>query len=160
MTIQFLYWHWLVAGMLLIIAELFVPSFTIFWFGLGAILVALFLLAAPGLSLSWQLFIFALASCLFTLLWFKFIRPRMTDRTKAGIAKEAVLGESGQVIRAPGDTRRGVVRFTTPVLGADEWPFICTEAVQPGDRVFIKEISGNTLIVTKSAPMAGEFKAH
>ncbi len=159
MTLQILYWHWLVVGMLLIIAELFVPSFTIFWFGLGAILVALFLLAAPGLSLSWQLLIFALASCLFTLLWFKLIKPRMTDRTKAGMAKEAVLGESGQVIKAPGETRRGVVRFTTPVLGADEWSFICAEPVVPGDRVFIREISGNTLIVTKSAPMTGEVQA-
>ena len=33
------YWHWLVFGMILIIAELFIPSFTIFWFGLGALAV-------------------------------------------------------------------------------------------------------------------------
>ncbi|MBI5894545.1 MAG: NfeD family protein [Desulfobacterales bacterium] len=145
MTIQILYWHWLVVGMLLIIAELFIPSFTIFWFGLGAIIAALFLMALPGLTLSWQLFIFALASCLFTLLWFKLIKPRMTDRTKAGMAKEAVLGESGQVIQTPS--------------GADEWAFICAEPVLSGDRVYIQEISGNTLIVTKSAPTAGEVKA-
>ncbi len=152
MSLQILYWHWLVAGMLLIIAELFIPSFTIFWFGLGAILVALFLLAAPGLALSWQLFIFALASCLFTLLWFKFIKPRMTDRTKAGMAKEAALGESGQVIQAPAGGKRGVVRFATPLLGEDEWPFICDDPVHPGDRVYVMDLSGNTLIVAKSAP--------
>ena len=33
------YWYWLVFGMVLVIAEMFIPSFTIFWFGLGAIIV-------------------------------------------------------------------------------------------------------------------------
>ena len=40
MEFKLLYWYWLVFGMILIIAELFIPSFTIFWFGLGAILEA------------------------------------------------------------------------------------------------------------------------
>ena len=39
MDIQLLYWHWLVIGMLLVVAEIFVPSFTVLWFGLGALLV-------------------------------------------------------------------------------------------------------------------------
>jgi inner membrane protein len=149
MALKILYWYWLVFGMLLIIAELFIPSFTIFWFGLGAIVAAICLLAMPELAFSWQLFIWAIGSCLFTLLWFKYFKPRMTDRTKAGISREAVMGESGQVILAPSEKRRGVVRFTTPVLGADEWPFICNGAVASGDRVVIKDISGNTLIVEK-----------
>ncbi len=149
MGLKLLYWHWLVFGMILIIAELFVPSFTIFWFGLGAVIVALVLLVAPGPTLAWQLFIWAVASIIFTLLWFKLFRPLMRDRTKAGIALEAILGESGRVIRVPEDDRRGVVRFTTPLLGADEWPFICEQTVATGDRVHVKEISGNTLIVEK-----------
>ena len=37
MDMQMLYWHWLVFGILLVIAEIFIPSFTIMWFGLGAI---------------------------------------------------------------------------------------------------------------------------
>ena len=51
------YWYWLVFGMLLIIAEIFIPSFTVFWFGLGAIIVALFLWLLPDMAVSWQLFI-------------------------------------------------------------------------------------------------------
>ena len=147
MEFQMLYWHWLVIGMLLIIGEIFVASFTMFWFGLGGLVVALALGLAPQLSLTWQLLIWALSSAVFTLLWFKLVRPRMKDRTKAGIARESAIGESGQVIKAPAEGRRGVVRFTTPLLGSDEWPFICEEPVTPGSRVFIKEISGNTLVV-------------
>ena len=149
MEFKLLYWYWLVFGMLLIMAEIFIPSFTVFWFGLGAIIVALILWLLPDVAVSWQLFIWAIASIVFTALWFKFLKPLMTDRTKAGISREAISGESGQVIRTPEADRRGIVRFTTPLLGSDEWPFICEQAVDSGDRVFVKDISGNTLIVEK-----------
>ena len=149
MEFKTLYWYWLVFGMVLIIAEIFIPSFTIFWFGLGAIMVAGFLWLFPDLALSWQLFIWAIASCVFTFLWFKIFKPMMVDRTKAGVSREAILGESGQVIKIPQAERRGVVRFTTPLLGSDEWPFICEEEIALGDRVVVKDISGNTLIVEK-----------
>jgi membrane protein implicated in regulation of membrane protease activity len=149
MEFKLLYWHWLVWGMLLIIAEIFIPSFTIFWFGLGGIIVAGLLYLFPDLLLSWQLFFWAIASCGFTFLWFKLFKPLMKDRTKAGISREAILGESGQVIKVPEKGKRGIVRFTTPLLGDDEWPFISEEKIAPGDRVFVKDISGNTLIVEK-----------
>ena len=149
MEFKLLYWHWLVWGMLLIIAEIFIPSFTIFWFGLGGIIVAGLLYLVPDLLLSWQLFFWAIASCGFTFLWFKLFKPLMKDRTKAGISREAILGESGQVIKVPEKGKRGIVRFTTPLLGDDEWPFISEDKIAPGDRVFVKDISGNTLIVEK-----------
>ncbi len=151
MAFKLLYWHWLAFGMVLILAEIFIPSFTIFWFGLGAMVVSLALLIGKDLPLSWQLFIWAVASCTFTLLWFRYLRPRMTDRTKAGLSREAALGETGQVIRMPEEGRRGVVRFTTPLLGDDEWPFICDAEVAVGDRVMVREVSGNTLLVSKKS---------
>jgi membrane protein implicated in regulation of membrane protease activity len=150
MNISIQYWHWLVFGMVLIMAEIFVPSFTIFWFGLGGLVVAGLMLLFSGISLTWQLFIWAIASCGFTFLWFKFIRPMMTDRTRAGISREAAVGETGQVIREPGPGRRGIVRFSTPLLGSEEWPFICDSAVDVGDRVCVSDISGNTLVVKKN----------
>jgi len=109
------------------------------------------MLLQPGLSLTWQLFIWALASCAMTFLWFKYIRPRMVDRTHAGIARESLLGQTGQVIQAPVEGRNGVMRFAVPMLGSDEWAFFCSEPVAPGDRVVVKEISGNTLVVTSTA---------
>jgi len=150
MDITVQYWHWLVFGMILIMAELFVPSFTIFWFGLGGIVVAGLLLLFSGIGFSWQLFVWAISSCMFTFLWFKFIRPRMADRTKAGIAREAAIGETGQVIRKPAQGRRGQVRFSTPLLGSEEWPFMCEDSVSIGDRVTVADFSGNTLIVKKT----------
>jgi membrane protein implicated in regulation of membrane protease activity len=149
MDLQPQYWHWIVLGMILIMAELFIPSFTIFWFGLAALIVGGILLAWPGCSFTWQLFIWAMGSCCMALLWFKLFKPFMADRTKAGISREAIVGESGQVIKTPEGDQRGVLRFTTPVLGSDEWPFICEENIAAGDPVVVKDVSGNTLIVTK-----------
>ena len=142
-------WHWLVLGILLVIMEIFIPSFTVLWFGLGALVVGVTLWPLPELPLAAQLLIWIVASCLFAILWFMYFKPRMIDKTTAGIAREAAVGESGQVIKVPAGERRGVVRFAIPILSADEWEFICEQDVAVGDRVFIKEFSGNTLIVVK-----------
>lgn len=143
------YWHWLLLGMALMIAEMFLASFFVFWFGLGALLVGACLWIEPDLSLSTQLLLWTAASGLMTLLWFRYLRPRMKDHTQAGNAREAVIGEAGRVLRAPHGGQRGMVRFTTPLLGDDEWQFICDEPVTIGDRVYVKDFSGNTLIVEK-----------
>ena len=144
-----LYWHWLLIGLVLIVAEIFLPSFTALWFGFGALLVGGLAWFLPTLSLTLQLAIWAAASALFTFLWFRYLRPRMGDRTNAGIAREAVIGESGHVLRPPAGDKRGQVRFAMPLLGDDEWTFICNSPVTSGDRVRVTDISGNTLIVEK-----------
>jgi hypothetical protein len=143
------YWHWLILGMALLIAEMFIGSMAVLWFGLGALTIAAFVFFVPDMEPTWQLFIWALLSGLLTSLWFRYFKPRMADRTKAGIPREAALGETGIVIRAPEEGRRGMVRFSIPLLGSDEWPFICEREVRAGEKVSVKEISGNTLIVEK-----------
>lgn len=35
-------WHWFVLGVLLIISELLLPAFNALWFGIGAIMVGIF----------------------------------------------------------------------------------------------------------------------
>ena len=148
-NLQFLYWHWLLLGIILVGAEMFLASFMILWFGLGALVVGLVLLIFPTLPLTYQLLLWTILSSAFAVFWFKYFQPRMVDKTKAGIAREAAIGESGTVVKIPVEGKRGVVRFVTPILGDDEWEFVCEQPLETGDRVFIQEFSGNTLIVTK-----------
>ncbi len=143
-------WYWLVFGMVLILLELAIPSFTIVWFGLGALVVALFQWLLPELALSWRIFIWTISSIAMTVLWFRVFKPLMVHKTTAGISLEALLGESGLVIQPPRADKRGVIKFTTPVLGAEQWQFICESEVAVGDRVTVVSISGNTLIVKKA----------
>lgn len=142
------YWHWLVIGLVLIALEAMLPSFVAFWFGAGAIIVGILLLIIP-LSFTLQLLVWLGFSSAALLAWFKWIRPRMRDRTTSGLARESIIGEAGMVIRLPQDQHRGMLRFSTPKLGSEEWEFMCDAKVDIGDRVHVREISGNTLIVEK-----------
>lgn len=147
-------WHWMVFGMLSMLTELLVPLLVWFWFGLGAVLVAAVLFFAPGLALSTQLLLWVLFSLGMLGAWFFFFRRFMPDRTRAGVSRKAALGTSGQVLTPPLAGEPGRVRFTTPLLGASEWPMISREALKEGDRVWVVDVSGNTLVVSLSAPQA------
>lgn len=142
--------HWLTLGLVLLIAELFGQSMAILWFGLGALVVAGILFFFPAVSIEWQLFVWAVCSGVLTLAWFAWIRPRMADKTRAGQAYEAMVGETGTVIRVPGAGTRGIVRFPRPLMGSDEWPVICDQELKLGERVVVKDVSGNTLVVEKA----------
>jgi hypothetical protein len=129
--------------------EIFIPSFTILWFGAGAIIVGGMLFVLPEASLTAQCLLWAISSCIFTGLWFKFLKPLSVNKTMAGMSLESIQGEVGQVLVPPSDSRRGTLRFQAPILGSDEWSFICEDPVAIGDRVRVTEVSGNSLIVVK-----------
>jgi membrane protein implicated in regulation of membrane protease activity len=140
------YWHWMVLGLLLVATELFVPIFVMIWFGASAIAVGLILLVVD-LSLVVQMLFWLSLSVLDLVVWFKFIHPKMKNKTLSGMSREQVIGQEGMVIRLGPEIEQGTIRFSIPVLGSDEWQFICREHVAVGDRLVVEDISGNTLIV-------------
>lgn len=148
MELQLLYWHWLVFGMLLVLAELVIPSFTIVWFGLGALLVGLLSWIGFSPELKWQLLLWILLSAGLTAAWFRWIKPLSKDMTKAGIVREALLGERCLLIKAPTvEGARGECRFSVPIFGSDTWPCLVDGNARVGDTVIVKDILGNTVLV-------------
>ena len=143
------YWHWIVFGIVLMLSEIFIGSFFIFWFGAAAVVVGLLILPLPDVSPTAQLIIWAVSSASFALAWFKLVKPLNVDKTKAGLSKEALVGEIGQVLQIPSGDKRGKVRFPAPVLGSDEWLIISHDTISIGDRVSVVDLSGNALIVEK-----------
>lgn len=150
MDLTLLYWHWIVVGIVLMLAEIFVGTFFIFWFGAAAVVIGLFLLPFPGIGIAAQVVSWGVLSTLFAIAWFRFMKPLSTDKTKAGLSRESLLGEIGQVLSAPNGDKRGTVRFPAPILGSDEWQIISQDSLNPGDRVSVIDVSGNSLIVTKA----------
>ena len=69
MDIEVLYWYWMVLGLILIVAEIFIPSFTILWFGIGAMLVGMTMLVVD-ISFTIQVLLWTLFSITSTILWF------------------------------------------------------------------------------------------
>jgi membrane protein implicated in regulation of membrane protease activity len=141
------WWHWIVGGIVLVLAELVIPSFFIVWFGLGALLVGLLALAFD-LSLTAQLATWTLASLAMVGLWFRVFKQSFV-KTRAGTASGEAIGEIGLLVGAVAPFERGKVRFQRPVLGSDEWVCLADTAIAAGDRVKVVAIEGSFLKVSK-----------
>lgn len=143
------WWHWLIAGMALVLLELAVPAFFVIWFGLGAILVALVLLLAGELSLTAQIGLWIIASLAMVVLWFRVFR-RNQFRSLVGTADGTVIGEVGLLVGAVAPFQHGKVRFQRPVLGAEEWVCLSDSAIGAGERVKVVAVEGSFVRVTKA----------
>ncbi len=143
------WWHWILGGFVLIGLELIIPSFTIIWFGLGALLVGLLVAVSPAMPDWLQVLLWAVASVAFTVMWFKYLKPK-GDRTHAGLSKEGIVGETGIIIKGTSDSfAKGVVRFRISILGADEWTCFADEPLPVGSTVLVVDIEGQILKVRK-----------
>ncbi len=151
MAFEFLPWHWIVFGIALMIGEIFLATFFILWFGAAAVLVGVMLYFVPTLSATWQILSWTIVSSILAWGWFRYLKPLSIDKTKAGLSKEAIVGEIGQVLVVPTGDKRGRLRFPAPVLGADEWIIISQDELALGDRVTVVDVSGNSLIVKNVA---------
>lgn len=143
------WWHWAIGGILLALLELAIPAFFVLWFGLGALLVALVLFLAPGLSLTVQLALWTAASAGMVVLWFRVFR-RNDYKTRLGTAGGEVIGEVGLLVGPVAPFQRGRVRFQRPVLGAEEWVCLAETAIPAGERVKVVAIEGSFLKVAKA----------
>ena len=140
-------WHWFVLGVVLMLSELVLPAFAALWFGIAAIMVGILFWLFPMMGFTTQIVTWIILSILCTLLWFKFIKPLSTDKTKAGLSREATIGQVGMVIKIHLEHDLTTVRFPMPVLGSDEWNCRSLEPVRVGDRVRVIDILGNELVV-------------
>ena len=142
------WWHWIVGGIVLVLAELVIPSFFIVWFGLGALLTGLLTLAFD-LSVTAQLATWTLASLAMAGLWFRVFKQSFV-KTRVGTADGEVIGEIGLLVSAVAPFERGKVRFQRPVLGSEEWVCLADTAIAAGERVKVMAVEGSFLKVSKT----------
>ena len=140
-------WHWFVLGILLILSELILPAFAALWFGIAAVIISILVWLFPSMGLPAQIILWVVLSISCTVVWFKFIKPLSVDKTKAGLSREATIGQVGMVIQIGQEPELVKVRFQLPVLGSDEWNCRTLSPVQVGDRVRVTDILGNELVV-------------
>jgi membrane protein implicated in regulation of membrane protease activity len=141
----FEWWHWVVLGLCLSIAELAIPAFFIVWFGIGAILVGLLLAAVPELGLTAQLLGWAGISTLLVIAWFRYLRPRTVSAV--GTSAANVVGEVGILVSDLGPSSRGQVRFQKPLLGSDVWECYSDREIRAGERVRVTAVEGSFIKV-------------
>ena len=141
------WWYWVIAGFCLIGVELILPSFTIIWFGMGALVVGVLSGLWPDLSLVGQIVLWPLASIGFSAMWFKYLKPK-GNRPLVGMTKEGIVGETGVIVCGTEDSNgEGIVKFRVSVLGTYEWACYSSEALHVNDRVRVIDIEGQILKV-------------
>ena len=148
---NFEWWHWIVLGLTLVVAELAVPAFFVIWFGLGALLVGLALLAVP-LGATAQIGLWVVASVAMVGLWFRVFKggEYLHSRTRVGQSDGEPIGEIGLMTKPAEPFARGRLRFQKPVLGAEEWECVADAPIAVGERVRVVAIEGSFLKVVKA----------
>lgn len=128
---------WAIAGAILCLMELFVPTaFVEFMMGLSALVVAVISLFLPSFSL--QMVLWLVFSVLFIIASRRFLSPKRS-------ALELGDDTEGRTLTAiePGETGRVLYE-------GNSWAARCsdeTTAIAPQEKVYIVDRQGNTLII-------------
>ena len=134
---------WFIVGLLLFLAELVVPGFVIFFFGVGAWVTALVCLVFhPGIDL--QILIFAFTSFLSLIALRRLIQKKFfygKDSTAAAVEDE-FTGKEAVALTSFGPGEKGKVEFKGTTWSAES-----DTAIKEGQRVMILEKESFNLIV-------------
>src|SRR5262245_4138865 len=139
---EILWWHWIVLGIALMLAELAVPAFFLVWFGAAAVVVGLAVAVFPSFSFAYQVVVWTVVSVALVWLWFKVFK-RGHHKTRAGLSTGTFVGEVALVTRDMRPYERGRIRFQKPILGDETWESIADEEIRAGERVKVIAVEGN-----------------
>ena len=139
---------WCLIGIVMMIIEFLVPGFVIFFFGLGAFIVALLSFLIPSLSLNSQLIIFiitSIAALLFLRKWFKSIFTGLLNR-KETMPKniDSYIGETATVVENIAPQASGKIEFH-----GTKWNAISGVPIKSGERIVIVKQNNLTFEVKK-----------
>lgn len=111
---------WFFLGLILLLLELVVPGFVIFFFGVGAWATALIcLIAEPGINL--QIIIFAVTSVLSLVALRKIIQKKFfySKDGKSEAVEDEFTGKEGIAISGFGKDKKGKVEFKGTLWNAE-----------------------------------------
>ena len=138
-----LWWHWIVLGVILLIAEMSIGTFFLLGLGVAAILVGI-IDVMMGTSFTVELTIWMGLSIIAIWIWFKWFREEpVTDSGQSNYRLDTL----GVVLEDIQPHSRGKVKFDTPVLGNTHWHAISTVDIDAGTRVKIVQINGQLIEV-------------
>lgn len=135
-------WHlWVIAGIALLIVEMFTFSFLFGSFGTAALITAA--VAGQDASLAWQLFTFCVASAVCLAIMRPLARKAHVSAEHKPTNVHALVGRQGIVIESVGQ-QPGRVK-----LGGEEWRAIAesSQSLDEGTAVCITNVQGATLTV-------------
>lgn len=141
--------YWLVAGIVFFIAEMAIPGIGLLFAGFGALTVGMLLNFSfiEQSNTLLQALVFVVSTALWALVLWKPLQKLRMGKNKVPynniVGETAVVSEKG-ISKAHG----GEVVWSGAIMRAKFDDRTLVEQLEPGKQVIIKEITGNTLIVT------------
>jgi len=150
MDIIVLWWHWVAIGLTLMLAELVVGTFVLFGLGVAGVVTGILVAMSDG-SPVFGLITYSILSVLFVWVWMHWHKPPRLSTS--GQSNDAIAAEGVAAGDIPCDSR-GVVKFTTPLLGATKWTAVNDDVdpIKKGTRVVVTKVNGQLIhIIAKEA---------
>ena len=137
-------WLWLYAGALLMLAEILAPGFVIFFFGLAAATVGLFLFAFD-FSATVQAALFSVLSVVYLVGLRRVVKSVfMGETAESAVTAGEYVGRVARVVETIRPEVPGRV-----LLGDAEWTASASERLEPGTEVRVVSQANLTLAVEK-----------
>jgi membrane protein implicated in regulation of membrane protease activity len=135
---------WFILGFVLLLLEFALPGLIIFFFGLGAWVVAVICLFTD-LSLNYQLVIFMVSSVLSVLLLRKSLRRMLQARKSPELLEEEFIGKTAKAETAISPGNNGKIFFK-----GSSWNASSSDVIAAGENVIITGNESIVLIVKSS----------
>ena len=139
------WWHWIVAGLVLLIIEMNVGTFIFLGLGLAAVIVGVADLFMDT-AFTTEIVLWTILSILALIAWKMWFKEQTISNIGQSNHSFDTQGTVTQEIHAH---KRGKVLFDTPVLGNSSWHATAEEAIPKGTRVKITAVNGQIIEVTK-----------
>ena len=136
-------WSWLIIGILLMLMEVLTPGFVIFFFGLAAATVSIFVWLLPEFSIYWQLVAFSVLSVIYVLVLRRYVQSVfMGDGGDVTEMRDDMVGRIGRVTELVRPEAPGRV-----LVGDAEWSASSSMRIEKGMEVKVLSRSNLTVEV-------------
>ncbi|MFO0996177.1 MAG: NfeD family protein [Alphaproteobacteria bacterium] len=130
-------WHWIAAGVILVVAEVVIPGAALVWLGATALIVGFAVLIWPAIGWEYQIIAFIILAAIAVVVA---LRLRGQRESTVNVGASRLVGERGTLETAI-ENGRGQMR-----LGDTVWP-VKGPDLPAGTAVRVTAADGVTLIV-------------
>lgn len=137
---------WLVIGLLLSLLELIVPGVYLIWFGLAALVLGLMVYISP-LSITAQLFWFALISAVFTVIGlyaYRYVFKRLKTPEEYKNLNDSAHQFVGKIVTVSQDSEDNQTKIK---IGDTYWLAYCEQPFKKGETAKITAVKDSLILV-------------
>ena len=144
----FNFWSWLIFGVILMVAELFLPGVFIVWIGLASVISGIIFCIFSDLTLSYQLLIFAILSVMSVVLgWYVYgqvlTKSSRKDYKTLNNGAQSFIGNEYTLLEDVVNNRSKVK------VGDTVWLVQANDDLKQGTKVVVEGVDGVILRVKK-----------